>query len=192
MARVTREQVVRCRNVTARIIRRLSQLEPDMTLLYSPTDANYQLHGAAPAPITFEMDELLGLWRFLGTSKHSYDEALIMWRGGRLKDRSDGTIYYEKPLSKHKHFHWISKLEACAREKLDAARPAVFDYRGLLDDTKPQHDLAAQVAALGADSLLPGWKPAGPQGATGEPAELPEPDEDIPDFSSGPAELSSV
>jgi hypothetical protein len=24
---------------------------------------------------------------------------------------------------------------------------------------KPRHDLAAQVAALGADSLLPDWKP---------------------------------
>lgn len=189
MARVTREQVVRCRNVVARITRRLSQLEPDMVLLYSPADTNYQLYGATPTAITFEMDELLGLWRFLGGNKHSYDEVLIMAHGGRLRDRSDARIYYEKPLSKSKHFHWISKLEACARDKLDATQPVFFDYRGVLDDTKPQHDLAAQVATFGADSLLPEWKPEAPQGATGEPAELPEPDED---FLMPVAELGSV
>lgn len=177
MTKPIRSSMLSIRNVCERITRRLDQILPEMTLLYAPSLNRYQLYGAAPQPITLELEELLGLWRFIGTRRTDYDECIYM-RLNRNKPYvapRDQRILEEKPLSKRKHFHWISKLEACAREKLakGVVQSVQFDYRGLLDDL--------QVAKLEA-----------PQAVSEEQADLPEPDFDIPEFGPQPAQAESL
>lgn len=158
MTKPIRHAVLSVRNVCDRIANRLRQLEPQMHLLYAPSLNRYQLFGASAEPITIELQELLGLWRFLGT-RHEYDEVLVMRAGARSGPTM--RIFDEKPLSKRKHFHWISKLELCAREKLTRGvqMPGRLDLRGLLDD------------------MSQGGAPAAPEQPVD--AELPEPDEDF-------------
>lgn len=163
-------------NVVDRIRAKLATIEPVMRFEYDNHEKQYWLvpadgsmqHGP------FKLDELLGLLRYLGPIRRAErddERVMLLGRPGGANFKGwDQPYVTEKPLSKHKHFKWISKLEACARLKLAKDVAPAFDYRGLLDDTKLE-------------------APEAPQGATGEPAELPEPDED---FLLPAAELGSV
>lgn len=168
--------VLKIANLRSRIDTRLRQIDPGMSLIYHPSIGQYQLHFASKEPDPFRIDELLGLWRVLGNGR-DYDEDLTLVYGSPYMEnhvRHEAKVYMEKPLSKSRHLEFFTTLEGAREQLRDGTwHPLQIDKRGVLDDAK----LEASEA---------------PQGATGKPAEPPEPDFDMPDFGGPLTELGSA
>lgn len=176
-------------NVVARIRSRLSTITPTMSLVYDGTRHCYWLSPADGSVNIgpFDKTELLGLLRYIGTARKSdRDDYRVMHVPRPGQKGADHEILFERPLSKAKHFKFMTLLEHVARQRVLIVQgklcepqwgPVEVDKRGVVDDTAPDYRPLPPVQFPD----LP--QPEAPQAASAPP----EPDFDLPDFDMAPS-----